>query len=40
MAMEEYLEVIGKYKHLDQAQIDHIKRSAVERLRFLMRFAA
>ena len=37
--LEEYLKLIGKYKHLDEDQIAHIQESVTRKVVFLERFA-
>jgi phenylglyoxylate dehydrogenase beta subunit len=39
LPVSEYLGLIGKYRHLDEKQVDHIQRTADERLRMLQHFA-
>ena len=38
--IEEYLKLIGKYKHLEPEQVAHIQKSVHDKVAFLKRFAA
>lgn len=37
--VQDYLKLIGKYRHLDQQQIDHIQKTAEARIRMLKHFS-
>ena len=39
LPVEKYLSLLGKYRHLDQDQIEHIQRTTDKRIELLKKFS-